>query len=294
MGRAVKPAPFDYHAAGSIAEAVALLGEYGDDVKVIAGGQSLVPMMALRLASFPHLVDVWSTEEMRGVRRDNGVLTVGASTPDVVIEHDAEVAGSVPLLARSTPFIGHFQIRNRGTIGGSLAHADPAAEYPAVAVALDAELEAVSSAGTRRIAAADFFEGYWTTSLRPEELLTAVHFPVWGERSGFGVAEFARRHGDFAIAGAVAGVQLDGDQRVQRCALALLGVGTTPVRCRTAEAAVLGTAAADVDANGIGQLVRDDVDEPAGDLHAPPEYRMRVATAMAARALTEALEDARG
>ena len=287
----MKPAPFDYHATRSVAEAVALLAEFGDEAKVIAGGQSLVPMMALRLASFPHLVDVWSTEEMRGVRRHNGTLTVGASTPDASIEHDADVAAAAPLLTMVTPYIGHFQIRNRGTIGGSLAHADPAAEYPAVAIALDAELEAVSAAGSRRIAAADFFEGYWTTSLRPDELLTAVHVPVWGGRSGFGVAEFARRHGDFAIAGAVAGVQLDGDQRVARCALTLFGVGTTPVRCHTAEAAILGTPSADLDAEEIGQLARADVDEPSGDLHAPPEYRMRVAAAMAARALTRALED---
>jgi aerobic carbon-monoxide dehydrogenase medium subunit len=288
----VKPAPFDYHAAGTAAEAVALLAEHGDEAKVIAGGQSLVPMMALRLASFPHLIDVWSIEELRGMQRHNGTLTVGASTPDVMIEHDATIASSVPLLAKATPYIGHFQIRNRGTIGGSLAHADPAAEYPAVAVALDAELEAASASGSRRIAAADFFEGYWTTTLRDDELLTAVHFPVWEGRSGFGLAEFARRHGDFAIAGAVAGVQLDDDQRLRRCGLALLGVGTTPVRCRTAEAAVLGAEAADLDPTEIGQLVRGDVDEPAGDLHAPPGYRMRVAAAMAARALSEALEDA--
>ena len=288
----MKPAPFVYHAAGSVAEAVALLAEHGDEAKIIAGGQSLVPMMALRLASFPNLIDVWSVDELRGVRRQDGMLTVGASTPDVAIEHDAEVAAVAPLLTMATPYIGHFQIRNRGTIGGSLAHADPAAEYPAVAVALDAEVEAVSSGGSRRIAAGDFFEGYWTTSLRADELLTAVHIRVWDGRSGFGVAEFARRHGDFAIAGAVAGVQFDGDRRVRRCALALFGVGPTPVRCRTAEAAVLGSVAADVDTEEIGQLVRDDVDEPAGDLHAPPEYRLRVAVAMAARALTNALEDA--
>jgi aerobic carbon-monoxide dehydrogenase medium subunit len=288
----VKPAPFDYHAARSTAEAVALLADHGEEAKVIAGGQSLVPMLALRLASFPHLIDVWSVEELRGVRRNNGSLTVRASTPDVTIEHDAMVVRAVPLLAKATPYIGHFQIRNRGTIGGSLAHADPAAEYPAVAVALDAELEAESAAGRRRIAAVDFFEGYWTTALRADELLTAVHFPVWEGRCGFGVAEFARRHGDFAIAGAVAGVRLDDEERVQRCALALLGVGPIPVRCRAAEAAALGTAAADLDPTEIGELARGDVDEPAGDLHAPPDYRMRVAAAMAARALTEALEDA--
>ena len=287
----MKPAWFEYHAAGSVAEAVGLLAELGDDAKLIAGGQSLVPMMALRLASFPHVIDVWSVAEMRGVERSNGTLTVGASTTDVTIEHDAAVATAVPLLARTTPFIGHFQIRNRGTIGGSLAHADPAAEYPAVAVALDAVLEAVSAAGARRIAAADFFEGFWTTALQPDEVLTAVHFPVWAGRCGFGAAEFARRHGDFAIAGAVAGVQLDDDRRVGRCALTLFGVGSTPVRCASAEAALLGNGPDELSADEIGQLARLDVTEPSGDLHAPPDYRMRVAAAMAARAWTQALQD---
>ena len=288
----MKPGRFEYHAAASVAEAVGLLHELGDEAKVIAGGQSLVPMMALRLASFPHLVDVWSIAEMRGVRRGNGGMTVGAATIDVAIEHDAGVATAVPMLAKATPYIGHFQIRNRGTIGGALAHADPAAEYPAVAVALDAELEAVGKSGTRRIPATEFFQGFWTTSLEPDELLTAVHFPVWSGPCGFGVAEFARRHGDFAIAGAVAGVQLDHDRRVTRSALALFGVATTPVRCASAEAALTGTPAGEVTVDDVGALARADVVEPTGDMHAPPDYRMRVAAAMAARAWAQALEEA--
>jgi aerobic carbon-monoxide dehydrogenase medium subunit len=292
VGGRLKPGRFEYHAATSVTEAVGLLHELGDEAKVIAGGQSLVPMMALRLASFPHLVDVWSIAEMRGVRRDNGTVTIGAATTDVAIEHDAGVASAVPLLARATPYVGHFQIRNRGTIGGSLAHADPAAEYPAVAVALDAELEVTSKAGIRRIPAGEFFEGFWTTSLRPDELVTAVRFPVWDGRRGFGVAEFARRHGDFAIAGAVAGVRLDDDRRITRSALVLFGVSATPVRCRSAEAALSGTRAGQLPADEVGRLARLDVDEPSGDLHAPPEYRMRVAAAMAAQAWAQALEDA--
>jgi aerobic carbon-monoxide dehydrogenase medium subunit len=288
----VKPGSFEYHAAGSVAEAVALLHELGDDAKVIAGGQSLVPMMALRLASFAHLVDVWSIAEARGVQRHNGTLTVGASTTDVTIERDPDVAAAVPLLAVATPYIGHFQIRNRGTIGGSLAHADPAAEYPAVALALDAELEAVSTSGARRIPAAEFFEGFWTTSLRPDEVLTAVHFPVWDGRCGFAAAEFSRRHGDFAIAGAVAGVQLDEDRRITRCALALFGVGATPVRCSSAEAVLLGTRAGEVTAQETAGWAVADVDEPSGDLHAPAEYRLRVARAMAGQAWTQAVEEA--
>jgi carbon-monoxide dehydrogenase medium subunit len=142
-------------------------------------------MLALRLAAFGHLVDVWSLPELRGIERDDGVLAVGAGTPDAAIEHDIEVASAVPLLSRVTPLIGHFQIRNRGTVGGALAHADPAGEYPAVALALDAELEAVSTKESRLIPAAPFFEELWTTALESTELLVGARFPVWsGVHSG--------------------------------------------------------------------------------------------------------------
>jgi aerobic carbon-monoxide dehydrogenase medium subunit len=291
--RGVKPAPFDYHAASSVEEAVALLAEFGDDAKVIAGGQSLVPMMALRLAAFGHLVDVWSIPELRGVHRHDGTLTVGAATPDAAVERDAEVAAAVPLLSHVTPLIGHFQIRNRGTVGGALAHADPAAEYPAVALALDADLEVVSTKQSRVIAAADFFQGLWTTALESGELLAAVRFPVWSGRCGFAAEEFARRHGDFALAGAVAAVQLDGDDVIRRAAIALFGVGTTPVRARTAEAALLGGRVGEMDGDDVGRLALDDVGEPSGDAHAPAAYRARVARAMAARAWERAVEEAR-
>jgi carbon-monoxide dehydrogenase medium subunit len=288
----VKPAPFDYHAATSVEEAVALLAEFGDDAKVIAGGQSLVPMMALRLASFAHLVDVCSIPELRGVHRHDGTVTVRAATPDAVVEHDADVAAAVPLLSRVTPLIGHFQIRNRGTVGGALAHADPAAEYPAVALALDAELEVASTKQSRVISAADFFQGLWTTALESGELLAAVHFPVWSGRCGFAAEEFARRHGDFALAGAVAGVELDGDDVVRRAAIALFGVATTPVRARTAEAALVGRRVGELGGDEIGRLALEDVGEPSGDVHAPAAYRTRVARAMAARAWARAREEA--
>jgi carbon-monoxide dehydrogenase medium subunit len=288
----VKPAPFEYHAARSIEEAVGLLEEFGDDAKVIAGGQSLVPMLALRLASFGHLVDVWSIPELRGVERGNGTVSIGAATRDVVIEHDPTVAAAVPLLARVTPLIGHFQIRNRGTVGGALAHADPAAEYPAVALALDAELEAVSTKASRFIPASDFFQGLWTTALESTEVLAGVRFPVWSGRSGFGAEEFARRQGDFALAGAVAAVELDGDDVIRRAGIAMFGVGTAPVRGAAAEAAVVGTHLDEVSADEVGRLALDDVGEPSGDVHAPAEYRARVARAMTARAWTSALKEA--
>jgi aerobic carbon-monoxide dehydrogenase medium subunit len=288
----VKPAPFAYHAPSSVVEAVGLLHDFGDDAKVLAGGQSLVPMLALRLARFDHLVDIGRIEELRGVERHNGSLSVRAATPDVAIERDACVAAAVPLLAKVTPLIGHFQIRNRGTVGGSLAHADPAAEYPAVAAALDAEFDLLSKRGERTVAAADFFMGLWSTALEPDEVLTAIRFPVWDGRCGFGAAEFARRHGDFALAGAVAGVELGPGGVVARCAIALFGLAATPLRARNAEAALTDSSAATLSADEVGRLAVSDVRDPPEDLHAPPAYRLRVGAAMAASAWSRALEEA--
>jgi carbon-monoxide dehydrogenase medium subunit len=288
----VKPAPFDYHTPSSVIEAAGLLHDFGDDAKLIAGGQSLVPMLALRLARFEHLVDIGRIEELRGIERRNGSLVVRAATPDVTVERDAGAATAVPLLAKVTPLIGHFQIRNRGTVGGSLAHADPAAEYPAVAVALDADFDVVSTRGERTVPAAEFFTGLWSTALAPDEVLTSIRFPVWDGRCGFGVAEFARRHGDFALAGAVAGIALAPGDTVARCAIALFGLGTTPVRARTAEAALTGQPAGALSAFEVGRLAIADAGEPPDDLHAPSAYRLRIGAAMAASAWSRALEEA--
>ena len=288
----MKPAPFEYHAPRSVAEAVGLLGELGDDAKVIAGGQSLVPMLALRLAVFDHLVDIRHLAVMRGVDRQDGHLVIGAATPDAALERDPSVAAAVPMLAKATPLIGHFQIRNRGTVGGSLAHADPAAEYPAVALALDAKLEVTSTRGTRFIPAAQFFQGMWTTSLAPDELLTAAHFPAWPGKCGFGVEEFARRHGDFAIAGAVVALELGDAGTVTRAAIGLLAMGSTPLRASTAEASVAGVGAGQIDSRELGRLAMSDVQDPPSDLHADGRYRLRVGAAMVARAWTRAVEEA--
>ena len=204
----MKPAPFDYHAPETVEDCLSVLAQHGDEAKILAGGQSLVPMLALRLARPEVLVDVNRVRELAAVRRENGSLVVGATTRHATLESDPEIAAASPLLARVAPHIGHFQIRNRGTLGGSLAHADPAAELPAVVRVLDAEIEVAGPSGIRRIAAADFFETVFTTSLEPDELVTAVRFPVWGAGSGFAVEEVARRHGDFAIVGALAAVQV--------------------------------------------------------------------------------------
>jgi len=288
----VKPARFEYHVPDTVEEAVGLLAELGDEAKVLAGGQSLIPMLALRLAAFDHLIDVGRIAGLTGISRENGTVVVGAATTDATVEQSAGPVAAVPLLVKATPLIGHFQIRNRGTVGGSIAHADPAAEYPAVTVALDAEMEAASRAGRRTIPASAFYRGYWATALEPDELLVAVRFPVWQGRCGFAVREFARRHGDFAVAGAAVGVQLDTDDRVSRCALALFGLAATPVRASTAERAVLSRGS-DVSAEEVGHLAVADLAEVAGDVHGSADYRKRVGAAMVARAWREAVAEAR-
>ncbi len=289
----MKPTAFEYHAPTTAAEAVGLLAELGDEAKVLAGGQSLIPMLALRLAVFEHLVDVGRVDDLAGIERRNGALWVGGGTTEAAVERSDEVAAAVPLLARATPLIGHFQIRNRGTVGGSIAHADPAAEYPAVALALDAEMEVLSPRGARTIPAAEFFTGLWSTGLEPDELLTGVSFPVWTGRCGFAVEEVARRHGDFAVAGAVVGVELDPDDRVRRCAVGLIGLGSTPRRAPAAESAAIGAGLADIDPDELGRAALAELDDIPADLHGSAGYRRRVGAAMVARAWTAATTEAR-
>jgi carbon-monoxide dehydrogenase medium subunit len=205
---------------------------------------------------------------------------------------DDEVAESVPLLTAVTPHIGHFQIRTRGTLGGAVAHADPAAEYAAAALALDATIEATSSRGDREIPAAQFFTGLWENALAPDEILRAVRFPVWSGRCGFAVHEFARRHGDFAIAGATVGVQLDDDDTVTRCGIGLLGLGSTPERGVAAERAITGRPVTDVTAEEIGALAMSELTDVPSDLQGSASYRRRVGAAMVARAWTDATREA--
>jgi carbon-monoxide dehydrogenase medium subunit len=273
----VKPAPFEYHAPRTPEEAVGLLAELGDGAKVLAGGQSLVPILALRLTAFDHLVDLREVQGIRGIERSNGHVRIGAATTQATVERSDDV---VPLLAEATPLVGHVQIRNRGTVGGSIAHADPAAEYPAVALALDAELDVLGPSGPRTIAAADFFLGLWTTALAEDELLTAVRFPVWDGPCGFAVEELARRHGDFAIAGACVGIGPD------RTAISLFGMGPTPIRATAAEAAAAGGASPEE----IGRLAVDDLEDVPADVHGSADYRRHVGAVVVARAWRRAKE----
>ena len=286
----MKPAPFDYHCPGDLAEAIALLQQHGDEAKVLAGGQSLIPLLSLRLSRFDHLVDLRAIEELRGVTTDDGSIRVGAMTTQANLAR-SEDAAAVPLLAKATSHIGHYQIRNRGTLGGSLAHADPAAEYPAVALVLDASFEIVGPSGARRIPAADFFISTWVTAIEPDEVLAAAHFPIWSGNCGWAVAEVARRAGDFAMCGAVCGIQLDG-QRVSRTALALFGVASAPVRAHAAESVVTGATVDDLDLPDIGAAVAATLDPP-GDVHASGDQRGRMAKTLVPQVLAAAIDEAR-
>jgi carbon-monoxide dehydrogenase medium subunit len=288
----MKPAPFEYHAPESVADVLSVLADHGDEAKLLAGGQSLVPMLAMRLTRFEHIVDLNGVDELRGVSRENGTLTIRAMTTQRAVEHDAAAGKAVPLLAEAIPRIGHFQIRSRGTVGGSIAHADPASELPSVALALDAELEVTGASGTRTVPASDFFLGTWTTAVGDEEILTAVRFPVWSGRCGFAVEEAARRSGDFALAGVVVAVELDDAGTVSRTGISFLGMASTPVRTPTAEQALVGASPSTAELDEIGRLAVADT-EPTPDVHASAEYRKHVGAHLVARALDRALGAAR-
>ena len=287
----MKPAAFEHHVPETVEEAVGLLGEHGDTAKILAGGQSLVPLLALRLARFEHLVDLNRVPALVGISMDDGWLRVGAMTRQAAAERSNDVRTSVPLLSRALPHVGHFQVRNRGTVGGSLAHADPASELPAVAVALDAEFVVAGPTGARSIAAQDFFISTWTSTLEADEVLTSVRFPLWTRRCGFRVEEFARRHGDFAIAGVACGIELDENARVVRAGMALFGMGPTPMRARTAEAALVGSPANQVDIPAVARAAVGDC-APGEDLHGSAGYRRRVATHLVQRSITATIEEA--
>ncbi|HKY14026.1 MAG TPA: xanthine dehydrogenase family protein subunit M [Microthrixaceae bacterium] len=289
----MKPPPFDYHRPASVAEAAQMLADLGDDAKVLAGGQSLVPMLSLRLAYLDHLVDISRLVELKGVERSGDVVRIGAGTTEATVERDQLVAEAVPLMARATPFIGHAQIRNRGTVGGSIAHADPAAEYPAVVLALDAEAEATSPRGTRTIAAEDLFTGLWSTALDDDEILVGLRFPVWTGRCGFAIEEFARRHGDFAIAGAVVAVEIGEDDLVKRCGIGLIGLGSTPLRATAAEDQIIGRPVGEVTGDELGRLATEPLDNVPADLNGSAVYRTHVGAAMVARAWDKASSEAR-
>ncbi len=281
----MKPAPFDYHAPRQLKEAAELLANL-PSAKILAGGQSLVPMMNFRYLVVDHLVDLGGIEELRGIAAGDGLLRIGAMARQRDLETSADVAKHCPLLAEALRHVGHRQTRNRGTIGGSLAHADPAAELPAVCAAYDAIIHAASVRGIRQIPFGEFSAGFMSTRLEPDEMIVAIDLPNWRPGHGYGFHEFARRQGDFAIAGAAALLDLGADNIVRRASLALFGVTASPLRLDAAEARLIGQPLDDAAIRAAA--VAAWLIEPISDIHASGEYRRHLAQVLSVRALGDA------
>jgi carbon-monoxide dehydrogenase medium subunit len=278
----MKPAPFDYVAPHSLDEAVAALAHGGPDAKILAGGQSLIPLLNFRLARPSLLVDINRVAELAYIRPGERDLAIGALTRQRAVERGAGLAGFQPLLIEAIGYVGHAAIRSRGTIGGSLAHADPAAELPAVAVCLDAVLTVVGPRGRRSIAAEDFFVGYLTTLLEPDEILVEAWFPPLRPHTGQAWVEFARRHGDFALAGVAVSLSM-ADDVVKDAHIVLTGVGGRPVRARAAETVLVGGSVAERGAAAVN-AAKTSID-PDADIHASKEYRVQLAGVLTERAI---------
>jgi carbon-monoxide dehydrogenase medium subunit len=287
----VKPAPFAYHRATSLDQALALLDRHGDEARLLAGGQSLVPMLNLRIARFAHLVDINPLRDLDYVRETGGALETGALTRHVTLEHSELVRRLCPILAAAAKRIGHVAIRERGTLGGSLALADPAAELPLIATLLDAELEIASSTATRRVRARNFFVDVLTTALQPNEALVCARFPALAQGEGFGLHALSRRAGDFAIVHAGATLRLDGG-RVAQLRMALGGVGATPMALASLEQAQTGATPDAAWAEAVAEAAATEV-EPHDDPHASADYRRDLVRVLLARALGDALGSAR-
>ena len=290
----MKSAPFEYARAASLGEACALLARHGEGAKLIAGGQSLVPMMAMRLARPAWLVDIHEIAALQLIEIESDRVRTGACTRQRLALRDARLAARLPLLGQALAWVGHAQTRNRGTLGGSLAHADPAAELPLVAQVLGARLRLRSEKGARALGAHEFFTGPMATALRPDECLEEIEWPVWRERRcGSAFTELSIRHGDFAIVAAAAQVALGEDGRCVRAAFGLGGAGPVPLAFPGLSKKLVGSALEE-------DLIRDAAGsaaaatQPWNDLHATAEYRRHLAGVLAARALREARDRALG
>ena len=284
----MKPAPFKYVVASSLDHALSLKAEYGDEARFLAGGQSLIPAMNFRLARPAVLIDINGLGELAGVSRPGGEgIRVGALTRYSALEQNGDFLKTCPLFADALPHIAHPQIRNRGTIGGNLSHADPASELPAVATAMAARMRIKSAGNEREVAAADFFVGLLTTDIAADEMLVEVLFPEPKPRTGVCFIEVARRRGDFALAGVAAIVTLDEEARCADLRLALCGVGETPVEASGAAASLVGQRLTDKTIAAVAAEVQALI-EPSGNVHASPDYQRHIAGVLVSRAIRTA------
>ncbi len=282
----MKPAPFDYHRVDTVEDALERLGELGDDAKVLAGGQSLVPMMNFRIVRPPALVDITRVPDLKYVARDDGTLRIGALALHREIEHAYDdLLGGFGVLKAAAPLVGHFPIRARGTFGGSVAHGDPASEWCMLTMLLDGEIVARGPDGERVIPASDFFLGFFTTALEPGEILTEVRLA--DPPDGAAIEEFARRHGDFAIVAAAAAVDVE-DGACTRARVVVGGVDEVPLRVEAAEEVLAGS---DLGAEAIEEAAQAAARavEPGSDIHGSAEYRKKLTAVLLRRALTRAV-----
>ena len=285
----MKPAPFEYFAPVELQEALDLLERYGDEAKILAGGQSLMPLMNLRLARPGLIIDINRLSSLDTITATpEGGLTIGALTRQRALERSKIVQEQNPILAAAMPLIGHFQIRNRGTIGGSLVHADPAAELPAVSLLLGAEFLLRSKSAVRVVPAAEFFLSYLTTAIRPAELLTEIRLPKWPSGEAWAVQEIARRKGDFALIGVALRAELDAVETVQKAVIVMFGVDSKPLRMERAEAILKGRRISEAFLRELSGVVAEEL-QPDSDIHASAAYRKEVGGVLVRRALESAL-----
>src|SRR5882757_30035 len=286
----MKPAPFKYIAASSLDHALSLKAEYGDDARFLAGGQSLMPAMNFRLSQPSVLIDVNPLSDCGGiVRSDRGEIRVGAVTRYRELERDADFLRLCPLFADALPHIAHPQIRNRGTIGGNLSHADPASELPAIAVAMQARMRIKSAKGEREVAASEFFQGLLTTDIQSDEMLVGIAFPAPTARTGTCFMEVARRRGDFALAGVAAIMTVDDQGRCSQVRLALCGVGDGPVDASAAASSLVGQHGSGEAIEAVAAEVQGLI-EPSGNVHATPDYQRHIAGVLTQRAIGAAFQ----
>jgi len=290
----MKPAPFEYFAPDSLEEALDLMSQYAGEAKILAGGQSLVPAMNFRVVQPTQLIDLNRISTLRYIQEDNYSIQVGAMTRERQLEFDSSIAKRVPLLCEAVPYIAHPQIRNRGTIGGSLVNADPAAELPVLMLALEGRLKAKSQSGERWVSAKDFFVGMFTTALEPDEILVEVELPMTPSRTGWSFMEVAPRAGDYALMGVAVLVTLDENGKCDRAKLVYLNAGEGPVETPEAEKLLMGQTLSDELIEAAASSASERELSPFGNIHTSPEFQRHLANVLTKKALKQANQRAEG
>jgi Aerobic-type carbon monoxide dehydrogenase, middle subunit CoxM/CutM homologs len=288
----MKPAPFEYYALASLEPALDLMSQYAGEAKILAGGQSLVPAMNFRIVQPSVLIDLNQVPELSYIREDENVIRIGAMTRERQLEFNPLISRWMPLLVEAAPHIAHPQIRNRGTIGGSIVNADPAAELPVLMLALSARLKTKSVSGERWIDAQDFFMGMFTTALEPDEILVEIELPASPPRTGWSFMEVAPRAGDYALMGVAALVTLDENKKCERAKLVYLNAGEGPVEAKESQKLLIGESVSDVLIEAAASKASETEINPFGNIHASPEFQKHLANVLTKKALKQATQRA--